>query len=191
MPAIVGILLAAGASTRFGSNKLLAPLPDGTAVAAAAARVLGAAVRDVVAVVRPDDDALRRILEAEGARIAVCERAADGMGFSLAAGVAAAANGDGWVVALADMPWIEPATVGRVAGHLARGAQLVAPAYRGQRGHPVGFAGGFRAELLDCAGDLGARALIQRHAAQLEILDVEDEGVVSDIDVLADLPPRC
>lgn len=190
MPGVVGILLAAGASTRYGSNKLLEPLPDGRPVAVAAARVLAAAVKDAVAVVRPGDDRMGRLLAAEGLRIAVCERAADGMGFSLATGVAAALNGTGWVVALADMPWIEPATVTRITDRLARGAGLVAPVYRGQRGHPVGFGTAYRAELLECAGEEGARPVLQRHAAHLETVDVDDAGVVTDVDVPADLPRR-
>ena len=55
---IVGILLAAGSASRFGGGKLLATLPDGTAVGVAALRNLLAAVDAVIAVVRPGDDVL-------------------------------------------------------------------------------------------------------------------------------------
>ena len=66
---IVGILLAAGSASRFGGDKLLAPLSDGMQVGVAALRNLAAAVDAVVAVVRPGDDALAAALAARGARV--------------------------------------------------------------------------------------------------------------------------
>ena len=113
---LVGVLLAAGRGERFGGGKLVAPLPGtGVAVGVAALRNLRAALPDVVAVVRPGDDVLAGVLAAEGARVVRAERAAEGMGASLAAGVDAAGAADGYVVALADMPWIAPATMARIA----------------------------------------------------------------------------
>ncbi len=65
---------------------------------------------------------------------------------------------DGWVIALADMPAIRLDTIRRVAEALRTGATTAAPVYRGQRGHPVGFAKLCRSELLALDGDTGARA---------------------------------
>ncbi|MGE5791410.1 MAG: NTP transferase domain-containing protein, partial [Bacteroidota bacterium] len=81
---LVGILLAGGASTRFGSNKLLHPLPDGTPIAVASLGNLKAALPRVVAVVRPGADAVAQLLRAGGAEVTVCDRADDGMGTTLA-----------------------------------------------------------------------------------------------------------
>ena len=86
-----GVLLAAGAARRFGGDKLLAPLQDGTSVGAAACRAMHAALGHVVAVVRPGDDALASALAASGATIVHCARADEGMGASLACGVTATA----------------------------------------------------------------------------------------------------
>ena len=105
------ILLAAGTGSRFGSNKLLHPLEDGVAIAAHAARNLLAVTQDVIAVVRWDDLPLQEILEEEGCLVTMCRSAVRGMGASLAHGVAEARSADGWVVALADMPRIAPATL--------------------------------------------------------------------------------
>jgi molybdenum cofactor cytidylyltransferase len=184
---VVGILLAGGASTRFGSNKLLHPLPDGTPIAVAAFRSLHAALPRVVAVVRPGADVLAQLLREGGAEVTVCDRADDGMGTTLAHAVRAARDAAGWVVALADMPFIRPQTIQRVAERLAAGAALVAPRYSGERGHPVGFAARFGPTLAALSGDAGARDLLRAESGALELLDCDDPGVVRDVDTPADL----
>src|SRR5215470_1064786 len=136
---IAGVLLAAGAGTRFGGRKLLFPLSGGTPLAVAAVRNLKSAVPRVVAVVRAGDDELKLLLERERVAVIECADADRGMGHSLAAGVGAESRADGWVIALGDMPYILPTTIGAVVHALERGAELVVPAFAGQRGHPVGF----------------------------------------------------
>jgi molybdenum cofactor cytidylyltransferase len=185
-PNIVGVLLAAGRGSRFGGNKLLAPLPDGTAIAVAAARHLIDALPDSVAVLRPGDEILASLLAAEGLRIVVNPHADGGMGTSLARGVAAAET-DGWVIALADMPAIRPETIAAVAAALAAGAPLAAPVYRGQRGHPIGFASRFRSALTSLAGDRGGRDILTQHDDELRLIEVDDPGVLVDIDYPDDM----
>src|SRR4051812_36240940 len=108
---ITGILLAAGAATRFGGGKLLAPLDDaGVGIGRWACSNLLATTPEVIAVVRPGDTALAAELAAAGARITICADAAAGMGASLAHGVQQAGEADAVLVALADMPWIAPDT---------------------------------------------------------------------------------
>jgi molybdenum cofactor cytidylyltransferase len=184
---IVGILLAAGASTRFGANKLVHLLPDGTPLAVAALRNLRGAVPRVVAVVRPGAADLERVLRENGAEVTPCRRADEGMGTTLAHAVRASGEADGWVVALADMPFIRPDTIRRVVDRLAAGAGIVAPVWRGQRGHPVGFALHLRAGLERLTGDTGARDLLDAQRASLELVDCDDPGVVRDVDTPADL----
>ena len=84
---IVGLLLAAGSATRFGSDKLAHRLPHGVPIAAQAARHLRAVVPNVFAVVKPGAGDLIPVLEREGCRVLVCEQAAEGMGASLACAV--------------------------------------------------------------------------------------------------------
>jgi molybdenum cofactor cytidylyltransferase len=184
---VVGILLAAGASTRFKANKLLHPLPDGTPIAVAAARNLRAAIDRVVAVVRPGVPELAEALAGAGAEVTVCPDAAAGMGHSLAHAIAITSHAGGWVVALADMPFVAPDTIRRVAAALQDGADLAAPAYRGSRGHPVGFAAPYREELAALTGDAGARDVLKRDRARMRALEVDDPGVLRDIDTPEDL----
>ena len=184
---ICGILLAAGASKRFGSDKLLHRLPGGTPVAAAALANLRAALPHVIAVVRPGAAALENLLSEAGATVIQCVNAEEGMGASLAAAVSASGDASGWVIALADMPYIRPQTIEQVAAALAAGADIVAPAYRGERGHPVGLSARFRAQLEALHGDEGARALLKQNASLIELIEVDDPGVCRDIDTPADL----
>ena len=154
---IVGVLLAAGAGKRFGGDKLLYRLPDGTPMAVAAATQLKLACGRVVAVVRPGDDQLAALLADAGCEIVVCSEAGGGMGHSLAAGVRATTAAGGWIVALADMPFIASASHQAVASSLRAGASLAASQYQGRRGHPVGFSSVWFAQLAALTGDQGAR----------------------------------
>jgi molybdenum cofactor cytidylyltransferase len=190
---IRGILLAAGSSKRFGSNKLLQALPAGTPEAGtpiglAAAKHLLDALPESIAVVRPRAQKLGKLLRDAGCNTVMCKNAGEGMGTSLAAGVRAASEADGWVVALADMPFLRPETIRVIAKALSEGAAIAAPSYRGQRGHPVGFARRFLEELSSLHGDLGARTLLDQHPDWVTAHEVDDPGVLRDIDKPSDLP---
>ena len=184
---ICGILLAAGASKRFGSDKLLHPLAGGTPVAAAALANLRSVIPHVIAVVRPGVPALENLLSEAGATVILCTNADEGMGASLATAVGASGDVAGWVIALADMPYILPATIGKIAASLTAGAAIVAPAYRGERGHPVGLSARFRAQLEALRGDEGARSVLNENAGLVKLIEVDDPGVCRDIDTPDDL----
>jgi molybdenum cofactor cytidylyltransferase len=188
---VTGVLLAAGSGRRFrvhgGVQKLLQPLPRGEPIGVAAGRNLIAAVPDSIAVVRAGDLALATALGAIGLRIIEHRWADDGLGTSLAAGVAATPDAAGWLIALGDMPWVQPQTILALTEALAAGASLVAPLYAGRRGHPVGFAAPWRQRLMALKGDQGARDLIAAHAEQLVLLPTQDPGVLLDVDTLVDL----
>jgi molybdenum cofactor cytidylyltransferase len=184
------VFLAAGRGLRFGADKLLHPLPDGTPVAVAALRNLRAALPLVVAVVREGQGPLAALLESEGARVCACPRADEGMGASLAWGVARAPGAGGWLIALADMPFIRPETIVRVLDAVERGALIAAPVHAGRRGHPVGFGPAMREELLALGGDEGARSLLARHAAAVVAVECDDPGVLLDVDRPEDADAR-
>jgi molybdenum cofactor cytidylyltransferase len=184
-----GVLLAAGTGSRFDPdglrNKLLAPLPNGLAVAHEAAHRLLLVVPRVIAVVRPGAETLAHTLNEAGCDVVFAAASERGMGASLAAAIESDTEGESWIVALADMPRIAVGTIEAVARELDAGKPLVAPFYDGQRGHPVGFGYGHREALLALDGDAGARALLS--AQTLTRIDVDDPGILRDIDTPADL----
>ncbi|NNF95653.1 MAG: nucleotidyltransferase family protein [Halobacteria archaeon] len=189
-PEIRGILLAAGQSQRFGhSNKLLQPLSSGLPMITQAVRTMLTALDSVVVVVPPEHGALAKTLKDEAVQITINPVADDGMGSSLAWGVTATIEAHGWIIGLADMPWIQPATISRVMTALRHGHPLVAPRYRSLRGHPVGFGREYRDTLLKLRGDVGARTVLKQHKAQLHYLEVNDPGILMDVDRPADLKP--
>jgi molybdenum cofactor cytidylyltransferase len=182
-----GILLAAGAAARFGSNKLLHPLGSGATVVEAAARNLMAAVPDAIAVVRPGCPELVRRLGGLGMDVVVCHDAAQGIGHSVVAGVVAARDADGWVIALGDMPYVLPDTIARLAGAIKTRAAIVAPIHGGERGNPVAFGADWCDALTRLHGDCGARTLLDRHAAAVTLVPVDDPGILRDIDRPGDI----
>jgi molybdenum cofactor cytidylyltransferase len=177
---IIGLLLAAGASRRFGTPKLLTML-DGEALILHSCRALSVCDR-IVAVVRAQDIELHDVLRKSGVEMVVNAHAEQGMGHSIACGVDATQASTGWCILPADMPAILPATTNSIVQALRGGAPLVAPVHRGHRGHPVGFGSVFKHDLMMLTGDGGARSILDAHQHQLQSLKVEDAGILLDID---------
>lgn len=199
----VGILLAAGRGRRFdpsgAHNKLLQQLPAagistdpvksdevGELVVVASARTLLAVLPKVIAVVAPGDGGVGDALRALGCDVTVCATADSGMAASLVHAIAhSLPAASAWLVALGDMPFVQPSTVQALCDALAGGAAIAAPVLGGRRGNPVAFGGRHLPELLALEGDQGARALLRAHpVAEVE---VNDPGIFRDIDTGADL----
>ena len=185
-----GILLAAGYGRRFDpdgqQDKLLAPLADARPVLWHSARALADALPGSLAVIRPGQPERARWLHEAGCRVLEAPAAAAGMGHALAAAVAASAEADGWVVALADMPWLPAAAIRAVASRITTPSTVTAPRHAGQRGHPVGFGRAWGAQLMALEGDQGARALLA--GTTMTVFDWGDGGVLRDVDTRGDLP---
>lgn len=184
---IIGLLLAAGNSTRFGGNKLLHPLPNAIPVAVQTAQSLLAALPECLVVVRPDDTELKDQLGRLPLQVIDNPRHNKGMGSSIVSGVHASRNASGWVITLADMPCVPATVFAQVSQGLQQGAAIVAPYYQGKRGHPVGFSAQFREELLNLQGDQGARDILVGHAGVIHRIDVDSPGILFDIDNYKDL----
>nr|MBL8411488.1 nucleotidyltransferase family protein [Dechloromonas sp.] len=186
MGEIVGILLAAGFGRRFGADKRLLEI-DGMPLAVHSARKLQAACARSIVVLRPEDDALAAHPGLSGCTVVRCAESSHGMGHSLVAGVAASVDAAGWLIALADMPFVAPASYRVVVDALRDGAALAQPGYQGRPGHPVGFAAVWRDGLLALTGDSGARDLVRSAGAGRVLCPVDDPGIHQDIDLPVDL----
>ena len=184
---VVGLLLAAGFSRRYGAQKLLEPLHSGDCVVSVACRNLQAGTDRVVAIVRPDDPDLSDVLAKEGAEVIHFENAHLGMGATLAFGVTSSATAMAWLVALGDMPSIKVSTIQALAGALRSGGSMVIPRYQDQRGHPVGFGSIHYERLRALKGDQGARSIVALYAADGVEMPFDDAGILLDIDTPQDL----
>lgn len=115
-----------------------------------------------------------------------------GMGDSIAAAVRATADAGGWLILPADLPLVQPATLRLIAEVLSQSLsqwQAVQPVHAGARGHPVGFAASNGAALMALAGPLGAAPVLRglRAINAVGEVEVDDAGIVTDIDTLDDL----
>ena len=108
----------------------------------------------------------------------------NGMGYSIAAGVSATGDANGWLVLPADMPLLQPATIAAVADAL-KDYPVAYAQHRGRRGHPVGFSAELYSELVELQGSEGARRIVARYPAQG--VEVDDPGVLVDVDTREDL----
>lgn len=192
VPRIAGVVLAAGASRRFGTQKLLAPLDGKPLVRWAVERMVAAPTSSTLVVVGgPDADAVRAALAGLAVRfVATAGEAAQGMSASLHAAVRALSGESprAAVFALGDQPRVPAAAVaGVVHAFRASGAPIVVPVYAGGvRGHPVLFAANLFPELLAVRGDEGARGVIARDRSRVTEVTI-DAPAPGDVDVPGDL----
>ncbi len=183
---IGAVILAAGQSRRFGSDKRVHLL-------AATVAVYQAAFEEIRLVLRPTDTDLTSqlgITLRPGDDLVRARDAHLGMGHSLSAGVAGLAD-KGWrgvVIALGDMPYVREATLLRLIERLAAATPpaIVRPVYHangnGEAGQPVGFTADYLPKLATLTGDAGARALIREANTALITLETDDTGVLIDVD---------
>jgi len=188
--AVHGVVLAAGTSSRYGSeNKLLEPV-DGEALVRHAARTLVESEAEAVTVVVGHEaDRVRSALEDLPVSIRENPDYEAGQSTSVRTGVRAAidADAEAVVIGLGDMPDISTDTVDTLVGSYERGAgTAIAPAYDGQRGNPVLFDARFFEALADVSGDVGGRETLLT-GGDSALIEVGDPGVVRDVDRPADL----
>jgi len=187
---IFSILLAAGSSRRFGKDKLLQPLSNNKTVVANTVAHIKKATPNVIAVIRPDHAQLENELQALDIRVVVNQHATSGMASSIVAGILASEEADGWIIALADMPWVKEETIYRIKEQLLEGKSIVAPVYENRRGNPVGFSRQWKEELLKLQGDLGARVLLTNNSEKLSVIKTDDKAILMDIDYPDDLDQK-
>jgi len=190
-PPLCALLLAAGVGRRFDPTgrtwKLVEPLADSRPVIRAAGENLIAFVDELVVVCGEHEAEAVDALAGLQFRSIRCAGAAAGMGATIKCGVRATDPSIGWLVALADMPFVAPRTLAALCEGLRSGAPIVRPMFDGRPGHPVGFAASLRGELLEIDDRDGASALVRRRAADVVQLATDDPGCVRDIDLPADL----
>jgi molybdenum cofactor cytidylyltransferase len=185
---VIALVLAAGSSRRFLSDKRIAKLAGGCSVLEQTIECCVEAGLEVLLVLGPGDDLLSEYFNLLGIKTLINPDASIGIGSSLAAGASAASDTAALLVVLGDMPYVKPATLRILADKLLAGAGIVRPLYRQRPGNPVGFSSHYYPCLTALSGDRGGRNILLENPAEVVDIDVEDGGVIRDIDYPADLP---
>jgi molybdenum cofactor cytidylyltransferase len=189
------LVLAAGAGSRFGGRKLLAPFREGRLLDGALAAAFAAPVEQVHVVVGYDARAVGAAAIAYAAdvgetrmHIVEAPEHAEGLAGSLRAGVdALPGTVAGVLVFLGDMPSIPIPVLAPLAQALAGGAPAAVPVFHGRRGHPAALSAALFPDLLALSGDHGARLLLERLGRAVVEIPAPDAGVLVDVDTPADL----
>ncbi|WP_074859305.1 nucleotidyltransferase family protein [Ectopseudomonas oleovorans] len=185
---VAALMLAAGYSRRFGADKRRATLADGRSLLAASLALPCSMLEEVWLVLRPDESITELGLPAN-IKLVQHPLTAQGMGHSLAAGaerLLAESRADAVAIFLADMPAIRRDSLETLFAHASANA-IVLPSYQGKRGHPVLFGRAFWPQLATLSGDAGAKPVLQQHPEAVRIVELNDPGVLQDIDTPADL----
>lgn len=185
---VTALVLAAGHSRRFGSDKRQHLLSSGQTLLQTSLQLPCAQLGEVWLALRDDDPAPLGL--ADNVRILQSSSSRLGLGHSIASSVAqisTASNAQGLLVMLGDMPFIQPATL---AALLARADSrlIIRPTYQGKPGHPVLFGRAWWPQLCILTGDEGARSVLLGNPQAVRNIELGDPGVLLDIDRPGDVP---
>ncbi|MFT7247166.1 MAG: molybdenum cofactor cytidylyltransferase [Candidatus Azotimanducaceae bacterium] len=192
---IGAIILAAGSSRRFGNDKRRSALPSGQILLEESIHKAASVIDEVIVVLRFGDKEFAKELEqrikGEGIKYYCAPDSAKGMGHSLANSISRVKDWGAALVFLGDMPFVQAETVeSLLAEYEFRKkdvAPIIIPVRHGRRGHPVLFAKQYFEEIAAIEGDHGAKIVIDAHPGQVFEVEVEDPGVIRDIDTPEDL----
>jgi molybdenum cofactor cytidylyltransferase len=186
----IAVVTAAGSAERFGGRKLLAPVDGEPLLDHTIRSLLDGGVAEVIVVVGKDGrvELERDVNAMNDARVRPVENPdpSRGMFSSIQEGVATA-SGDALLILPGDMPFVRPETVQAVIARYREGVSIVSPRYRGKRGHPVAMPLAFRDEIRATPATANLHEVIKKHAEMRVDLEVDDPGVVRDVDVPGDL----
>ena len=184
-PEIAAVVLAAGRSTRMGSNKLLKEIKGKPMIRGTVEAVLQSHASPVVVVTGHDEGQVREALKDLPVAFTSNPDFADGLSTSLAAGVAKLpATADGALMVLGDMPLVPPQTLNRLIASFdpAHGHSICVPVYQGERGNPILWGRQHFSEFEGLKGDRGARVLLVVNSANVVEVPAGNVGVLTDFD---------
>lgn len=184
---VSAVILAAGTSTRMGQAKQLLPLGGTTVLARTIDNVRSAGLVEIVLVLGASAEAIRRQLPQsllEGLKVVVNQAYRQGMASSLREGLSALdPQTGGALIILGDQPFVRPQTLHQImAGYHRSGAQIVIPLHQGNRGNPVLLSRSVFPEVMALEGDTGCRAIFPNHLDTILKVEIEDPGILLDID---------
>lgn len=191
---IGGIVLAAGSSRRFGEDKRKIQLSTGRSVLQEVIHSANQVLEQVLVVLRFGDqpylDELQDQVDDPGVEYFRAPDSARGMAHSLGNAIHEKREWDAAMILLADMPYVKPSTIKAIADVYEQNKAsdpIVFPVNKGKTGHPVIFPRAYFQEIEQLEGDVGARAVIEAHPDKAIQVEVNDPGILRDIDTPTDL----
>ena len=189
----VAVVTAAGSAERFGGKKLLAPVNGEPLLDHTIRSLLDGGVTEVIVVVSADTrrELARDVSAMNDARVRPIENPdpSRGMFSSIRIGVAEA-TGDALLVLPGDMPFVRPETVRAVIAKYRERPAVVSPRYKGKRGHPVVMPLSLRDEIAAKPPTANLHEVLKLHPDEPVHVDVNDAGVVRDVDTRSDLEAK-
>lgn len=184
---VSAVLLAAGFSTRMGQPKPLLPLGDRPVIRHCIDTLAAADIRDIVAVVSMSGNTIAEVLRDSSAVIAVNRTPGSDMAESVRTGIRELKGSpSGVLVYPSDHPLVTSATIRSIIQqHQRTPDSILIPSYQGKRGHPTLFPRSLITGLMTSPGST-LRDIIQANANRVQTIDVNDDGVVLDMDTEAD-----
>jgi molybdenum cofactor cytidylyltransferase len=215
MPSMPGILLAAGSSERFGSEKLMAQLPSGEKLLERSLKIhLLSSISPLILVVSPNLESLIRegalfsslnlgiekkingwyrfSCQWGGGRLVVNEYPQKGMSSSIRKGIGCLRNDerqDGVLISLSDLPLLATETIDFfIHAYFEKKTGILFPVFNNTTGHPVIFDMVlFKEDIAGIDGDVGLRVLIRNYPERVTRVPWHDDSVIWDIDTPRDL----
>lgn len=188
MPRIVGVIPAAGRSTRIGNPKPLLDADGRTFLDRAVSTLREGGIDQILIGVRESRGPIHAAAVRTGARVTVPAQVDDGPIATIRAALQREddeGRPDALVILPVDHPRVDSATVSALVEAFAQGDDhLVLPVYEGRSGHPILVAGPLLDELQEPDLAEGARTVVRRHREAARLLDVPDRGILVDIDTL-------
>ncbi|MFY0686780.1 MAG: nucleotidyltransferase family protein [Cyclobacteriaceae bacterium] len=187
---MVAIVLAAGASSRMGNNKLLLDKNGKPMIEWTIDSVSRARIQQLVIVSGRDADVIQTIANAYDCKVVHNSSYSSGLTSSIKLGVdACSQNGSGLMICLGDMPMITTNQYNQLIDRFDENKQngIVRPYFGDQPGHPVIFAASYRQQLLECDEMEGCASVIQSNKGHLVELPVDSTSFVQDFDRPSDL----
>ena len=180
MKHIAGIILAAGASSRMGQDKALLRWGDRTFLEHLLAALRNAETDPVRVVLGANADQVQKEISLGAGEAVLNPDWQKGMLSSLIAGLnSLPTDVEAAVVCLVDHPCVSSTLTRALCENFRTGGKLiVAPTYRGRRGHPVLFSATLFDQLRAAPLEVGARHVVRRHADDILELPTEEEGVL-------------
>lgn len=188
-PRVAALVLAAGMSTRMGSNKLLAEIDGLPLVRRVINSVEASRARPIVVVTGHDHEAICDALAGTETTTVYNPAYRDGLSTSLRKGIGEIGDCDSAIILLADMPAISSLVVDRmIAAYESKNRGFICVAtYHGRRGNPVLFDRVFFPELETISGDIGAREIVRKHWPLVCEVNMDNDGPLIDLDTPEDV----